>query len=481
MRHWSRWLRRSFRLRTVPGRIRTLTACAFLTLVGLSAGTGVGILQARDGLHTIGSGAGPEVVAASNLYLALSDMDAQVTTALLTGQEEGWLCEQSQSGCAQAPVRIIYEIRREEAQGAAMQAAGLTGGDGVRMDTVRAVLDGLHQYDQQVRAAMELARRPGGGLVPLPPDAVEPFRAASALMTDDLLPKAYNLALASGATVNSTYQVRRSATLSWRTGVAAIGLFAVLVLVGLQIYLAIRFRRLINPWLILATLGAIALTVACASLLVTEADYLSVAKTKGFDPVLTLSRTRALDKSMDADRGRSLLDPQDGDRYDQMYFDKAQTIFYISDAPSLGAYYAELNRLVDHYVGDSHTVTFGGFYGVAARAGGSGERELLGELLSDYRRYQDNDGRVRQLATDDAEEAAKSHMDPDWPNLLHPSFRAHDEGLAALVGRHQYIVDRTVLDGERAMAAWPWLLPVSVLVLGGLVMAGVRPRLKEFR
>lgn len=497
-----RWLRRPFlrfRLRTVPGRIRTVTAFMLLALVGAGTGTGAGIWQAREGLQSIGRGDGPTVVASSDLYLALSDMDAQVATALLTGQEAGWLCEPDQSGrpqatteptrssdggCAQAPARIVYEIRREEAQAAAMQAAGLAGGDEVRTATVQAVLDGLHEYDQQVRVAMELAMPPSGNQVPLPPDAIEPYRAASALMTDDLLPKAYNLTLASGATVNSTYQAKRSATLRWRTGVAATGLVAVLVLAGLQIYLAIRFRRLTNPWLILATAGAIALTVASVSLLSAEAGHLSIAKTRGFDLVLTLSRTRALDKSMDADRSRSLLDPQDADRYDQMYLDKAQTILYIPRAVSLGAYYADLDKDVDDYAGDARDPRFGGFYGAAARAAGGGapgERESLTALLSSYRRYQDNDGRVRRLAADDIEQAAKTHMDPNWPSLLHPSFRAHDEGLAALISRHQYIVDRNVLDGERAMAAWPWVLTGSVLGIGALVVTGVRPRLKEYR
>ena len=497
--------RRLFVLHTVPGRIRTLTALALLALIGLVAGAAVATWQANDGLRAIGSGEGPTVVATSDLYLALSDMDAQATTALLAGGEAGWLCQPelggqdqnlqgrpptADTGCDRPPTRVLYEIRREEAQRAAMAAAERTGGDSVRLTTVQTVLDELHLYDQQVQAAMEAAAGTTHPAGVLPPDAIGRYRMATRLMTDDLLPKAYNLTLASGATVNSVYQARRSATLSGRTGVAVAGLVTVLVLAGLQIYLTTRFRRLINLWLVLATLGTAALTVASAALLSAEADYLWAAKTRGFDSVLTLSRTRAIDKSMDADRSRSLLDPQDADRYDQMYFDKAQTILYIPGVRNLADYYAELHNRLDRYQNDAHSVGFTGLYGVEARQVDQTdqtdlrdqERASLGALLAGYERSQDNDRRVRQLTAEgEVEKAAKAQVDPSVTYLPHPSFRTHDEGLAALITRHQYTVDREVLDGRRAVAAWPWLLTASVLVIAGLVVAGVRPRLKEYR
>jgi hypothetical protein len=486
---------RLFRLHTVPGRIRTLTAFAVVALLGLFAVTGVALLQARAGLRAVGNDEGPAMDAGSNLYLALSDMDAQVTNVLLTGRENDWLCEPEQVGaqltrpggetCDRAQPRVYYEIRREDASRAALQAAELAGDDLVQLGTVLNVLDGLHQYDQRVQAAMEIARQTEHPVGVPPQAAVERYRAATMLMTEDLLPKAYNLSLAHAARVNAIYQDRRAATVSGRTWVLGTGLLAVGLLAILQIYLAGRFKRVINPWLVVATVGTVALTMTSASLLSTEAKYLRTAKTGGFDPVLTLSRTRAFAKILDADRNRYLIDPQDADRYDQMYLDRAQTILYIRGANSMDVYYTKLDQRFEHNDGDSRAVGFGGFYGTQTRAiSAGGGRDLLGALLLDYRTYQANDRRVRALARAGKRgAAAQAHIDPnpELSDLPHPGFREHDEGLAALIARHRYVRDRAVFDGKRALATWMWVLSGSIAIIAGLLVFGVRPRLNEFR
>src|ERR687896_1428002 len=85
--------RRLFRLHTVPGRIRTLTACAVLAIAALFAVSAVALWQAREGLRAVGGVDGRTVIATADLYAALTDMDRQVTDVLLTGQERGWLCD----------------------------------------------------------------------------------------------------------------------------------------------------------------------------------------------------------------------------------------------------------------------------------------------------------------------------------------------------------------------------------------------------
>jgi hypothetical protein len=498
----ARRLRLRFRLHTVPGRIRTLTACAVVALAGLFAVTAVAVWQARDGLRTIGNRDGRTVIATADLYSALTDMDLQVTDVLLTGQEAGWLCEpeatgQDQTGegetpaadttCDRAPARVLYEIRREDAQQAALEAAQLADDDPVRLETVQTVLDGLHQYDQHVQAAMQFGGQAGHPLGAPPSNAVVPYRFATALMTEELLPSAYNLTLDGQARVNSTYEDRRDAAAAGRIQVAAAGLIAIGLLVALQMYLGMRFRRVLNPALAVAAVGALAFTVAGTTLLATEADYLRVAKAGGFDQVLALTRAQAIGTSMDADRGRSLLDPGNADRYDQMYLDKAQALLSLP-VTNLAGYDARLAASLDRYGDDSHAAGFGGFYGAEARAvgvhadGARAERELLGTLLARYGRYQRTDRHIRDLAAAGRRtEAAQAHMDPATPTLPHPDFQAYDDGLTALITHHQYLTDRTVQNGDQATTAWTWLLPASFAVIVALIVAGVRPRLNEYR
>ena len=200
---------------------------------------------------------------------------------------------------------------------------------------------------------------------------------------------------------------------------------------------------------------------------------------------------------MDADRSRSLLDPGNADQYDQMYLDKAQSILYLP-ATNLAGYEAALDARLHRYANEADTAgleagfgaDFGGFYGTEAKTvtthanGAMAERAQLATMLARYGRYQHVDRQVRaQAAAGHRTEAAKAHMDPDpdTPTLPRPEQRAYADGLAALIAHHQFLTDRTVQDGERAMTAWTWLLPVSCLAIVALIVAGVRPRLTEYR
>src|SRR5262249_48608438 len=102
-------------LQTVPGRLRALTAVALLSLVLVFRGAGAAIRDAQEALRTIGHDKGQTVVAASDITLALSDMDAQVTDVLLTGREDGWLCDPAQMrqdtpSCVREYPRYFYDL-----------------------------------------------------------------------------------------------------------------------------------------------------------------------------------------------------------------------------------------------------------------------------------------------------------------------------------------------------------------------------------
>lgn len=463
-------------LRTVAGRVLALSALALVALGVLAATLTAGAGHARDGLQALGHREGPMVVATSDMYLALSDMDAHVTNVLLTGGEDGWLCdpEDAAAACERSGERQAYDIRREDAQRAALQAALLARDEPGRQQTVQSVLDGLHTYDQHVRAAMEAGRRRAAPTAALPPDGVRQYRAATELMTRDLLPKAYNLTLDGAADVDTAYRDEHAAVGAGRYLVLGAGIALLAALGALQVYLARRFRRLLSLPLAAALAGALVLTVSGASLMATEADHLRAAKTAGFDPVLTLTRARAIGKGLDTDRARQLLDPDQADRYDQMYLEKSQTILYIGGATSLAAYYRELD---ERLAGTKRTVDFGGFYGTRARTAADTRA-----LLDSYRKYQDHDRTVRTLAESGQRAAAvRAHLDPRWTPLPHPVFRAHDQELDARISHHDFLRTRRVADGDRAVEPWDWLPPIAALALAALIAAGVWPRLSEYR
>jgi hypothetical protein len=78
-----------------------------VALAVLFIAEGVAVGHARDGVRTLGDREGPMVLATGDMYLALRDMDAQVTNVLLSGDEEGWLSDPEASDCERGTQRYM--------------------------------------------------------------------------------------------------------------------------------------------------------------------------------------------------------------------------------------------------------------------------------------------------------------------------------------------------------------------------------------
>jgi hypothetical protein len=78
-----------FRWRTTPDRIRGIAAVTVIAAVVLGLITAVAFASIASGLRLIGQQAEPEVLATTDLYFRLNDMDAQVANVLLVGRQRG--------------------------------------------------------------------------------------------------------------------------------------------------------------------------------------------------------------------------------------------------------------------------------------------------------------------------------------------------------------------------------------------------------
>ncbi|RJL34039.1 hypothetical protein D5H75_05900 [Bailinhaonella thermotolerans] len=435
----------------------TLAALAALLAFGVSASVGAG--DAREALRVIGRDAGPQAVATADLYFTLGDMDAQVANVLLIGGEEGLSRER------EAALRT-YERRRDAASAALLQAADLTGDDPAEQRTVRDVLSGLSRYERLAAEALVLDRRSGHRAGPPPAEVTELYRRATDLMRLELLPKAYNLTLESGALVRRTYEDRRRDVLVARAVSLVAGLLLAGALVALQVYLAARFRRLLNPALALALAGAAVLTAAASGLLGGQAEQLRRARDEGFDHVLALSRARAKGIGVQADQSRFLLDPARRDTYEQAYLDQSQSIVYVP-ADSLGDYHravagADGSRLL-------------GLVGERVR-GRTGEPAVR-DVLTGFQGFQRRDRELRHLVRSGrTREAVALRLGASGR-----AFDRYDGALVSLVTAHRNAFEGAVRTGEARMGPWPYALPVGAVLIGLLVLAGVRPRLAEYR
>ncbi|WP_329602985.1 hypothetical protein, partial [Actinomadura soli] len=464
-------------LRTIPGRIGTHVALCLAAILALLVVMNVAIGNARDSVQTIGHDAGPQVVATGTLYFALSDMDAQISNILLIGREHGL-------GIGYDESLRVYERRRAEADAAAVMAAQLAGRDPALRRTVQEVLDGLGKYERLVGQAMKLDEQAAHAPGQLPPDVIDAYRQATDLMRTQLLPKAYNITLDTGAHVRQSYETKRSAVLAGRTWVAVTGLIVLLFLVATQLYLARTFRRVLNPALVLATLAALALTGVGAALLTAQAGHIKKAKEDGFDSILQLSRARAISHSAFADESRYLLDPGRADTYEQTYLDKALSVIYpdIGDKPvNLENYYAGLEQKLGPYKPGQKDVPFLGFFGDEARRMEKGrEADALRRTLDGYRTVQRNDAQMRRLASS-GNRAGAIEMRMGRTSGAIRDFGAYDKALSELTAVHQDVFDKEIEDADGGLRGWKAIPAGGAAAIALLIFAGVRPRLAEFR
>jgi hypothetical protein len=444
------------------------TAAAVLMVAVLFVVAALGIGDARKGLRVIGHDAGPQVVATANLYYALSDMDAQLANTLLIGRDN--------LGGGRAAALQRYDQRRSGADRALLQAAELAAGDPVEEQTARAVLDGLGRYERLAGQELTLDQQSGHTAGPPPGNVTALFRQSTDLMKLDLLPKAYNLTLDNGTIVRRTYEDRRDGVLAGRIWVLLTGAALLAILAALQLYLNARYRRIINPGLAAATVLTLILVSATVALLNRQAEHLSTAKHDGFDSAISLLRARAISNNAHADESRYLLDPGRDDPYEQVYFDKSESILYVP-ADSLGAYYGGLDRAVAAV--SPGKAGFLGFYGTEARRLTDSDPRWTAfrSVLSTYQTVQHDDRQVRRLATSgDRGQAIETFLDSESRD-----FDTYDRALVSLTTLHRQAFDGAIHAGDRGLRGWNALLPVGAAIIIVLILGGVWPRLSEYR
>ncbi|WP_019634864.1 hypothetical protein [Actinomadura atramentaria] len=452
--------------RTAAARVRALAALVVVALAVTLAVTWNAVADARHGMRVIGHDAGPQVVATSDLYFQLTDMDAQLANALLIGGSQGL-------GATRAQALARYEQNHAKAATALLQAAKLAD-EPSENATAQEVVIALGDYERLAGQALLLDQQFGHTAGPPSQRVLDLYRQASDIMKLDVLPKAYNLTLDNGTLVRHTYEDERAAVRNGVIAVVAAGAVLVVLLLALQVFLTRRFRRVLNPPLALATLVAVALTAFGAVTLSAQSAHLKRAKEDGFDSILSLSRARAIGNSANADQTRYLLDPGRADTYEQVFLSKSQSVLYLK-AGNLAAY----NDAVQRQRGRTG---FLGFLGTeAAQRGIAGQDAALAKVIAAYRTFQADDHRIRGLVeAGRRDEAIRARLGRTAGSSA-ADFAAYDGSLVKLVQIHRDVFDDAVRDGDGGTRHWEWGLPVAGLLVAALVLLGVRPRLAEYR
>ncbi|MEU7876490.1 hypothetical protein, partial [Dactylosporangium sp. NPDC049140] len=317
------------------------------------------VSRERTGVDVIGHQTAPVVMASTDLYFALNDMDAQLANVLLVGSE-------TNLGFTRDQALDIYHQRRQQVSQDLQRAAAAADADSAAAQSIRDILDALGDYETLAAQVLLLdgqANRPAGR----PPQAaLVLYRQATDLLKARLLPAAQALTDRNAAILERTYQHQRGLALTARNWLIVIGSALALTALALQVYLARRFHRRINLAVASATLVALGLAVAGVVLTSNGAEYFRAAKKDAFDSILALSQARAISYDANADESRYLVDPQRADQYEQAFQAKTLQLVDLPGA-TLPTFDQRLAAAMRAYQQDHHALEWHGQFGTEFR------------------------------------------------------------------------------------------------------------------
>ncbi|MFI7540544.1 hypothetical protein [Actinoplanes sp. NPDC049599] len=425
--------------RSSPGRLQLILA-GLLTL-GLLTGLVAGLTAAAAGAGTadLGNRAQPLLVEAETIYSALADADTTAAQAFLAG------------GLEPTELTRRYEDDLDRATTALTSAARRTPETGRSADAIRQLSADVSRYAALVASARANNRQ---GL----PVGAAYLSSASTLSRTSLQPQAQALFQAAQREVDDGYGDARS---SWWTALLVVLLLALLTaLVLAQRYLSRSTHRTFNVPLLVATAVTLVLALGVGGMLISQRVHLSEADTEGSWPVALLAETRIAALRERGDEALTLAARAGEGDADLPLATRAA-------AGDLEADFDLTTQRLDELLADAGEIMPDGTAGAAVRSATAAHRTYVGAH-----------DRVRKLDNGGDYDAAVALAIGAPTSATFTGFTG-DIG-RALDDRKAVFSDEIGAAG-RGLGLLTVLGPVLALLICGLVLAGIRARLEEYR
>jgi hypothetical protein len=436
--------------RTTPVRLRLAAIWIVLLAAALLAVTTIGMSRLRGQVEVIGDQAAPQAATASDLYLALSDLDAQVARLVMIGDSDAL-------SDSRLDALLTYQQRSAEVDADLTRALNGSTAPAARA-RIESLTTDLALYRQLAWQALAVQEESADQVPGSPPSATLGYYArATTLLHSDLLPAAKALRQGSQATLERSYSAQR-VTVWWAIGLtAALGLAVVVLLVRLQRRLARQFRRLVNPALLGATLATIALVVAAGAVFGNSSSRLDSAQRDDFAPYLALTATQAVSYDAAGDTSRYLI-AGNPDYIQNDLVDKSRCL---TAGGSCGA------------GGDDLATGLGGF---GPSAGGAGPA-----VLARWQAYQRDHDAIVALAGGGRLASAVDRLTGIARGDAAFDFYYYDTAASRITAGHKAGFDTAVTGVRGGLSGWTVIPAVLMGAVILLVLLGVRPRLAEYR
>lgn len=280
-------VRRAVRPET-PARLRLWVTLVIGTAVALLATTSFVFARVQEQVRIIGDVAAPQAATAADLYVALSDMDAQVARMVLIGGTD------TLAG-TRTDALGRYEERSRQIDAGLHRSLTTADGEAERAVALQ-LMRHLAVYRQRVWQALTAGDAAPGY-----------YTQAGNVLHLELLPTAKRLRSASEERLESAYEAKRATQTAGVTVAVILGAALLMLLLAMQVWLARRFRRLLNPALIVATALTAAVVIPAVIVLSAQDQRLGEAREELLEPFLALSEARAISYDAAADTSRFLI------------------------------------------------------------------------------------------------------------------------------------------------------------------------------
>jgi len=464
---------------STPAWVRGGTLVAVVLVVAVVALTASLLGQLHGEFGAIGQTDEPGAIATTSLYFYLTDMDGSGADVLLVGSDAAL------TTAGQTDNRYytdLYASDRANASKYLDQAVVAEAGNATAEQQLNAVAARLGQYEALIADA-ELLSQQAHDAAGKPSAAVSAdYNQATRLMQSDILPAVSNLTSSGESGLNASYSAGRTNAVSGVVWAVVLGVLLVAALVALQVLLTVRFRRLVNPALALATVLAMAFTAVTGTRFYAEYTHARVARFDAFTSVQALSMAKAVSNDANADESRFIVDPVRAARYQQAYLGKSQQIVNVGTSVTYASYLPLLNADIAAYQRNNSDIRFGGFLGQEFRnITFPGERQAAVSALLAFRAYETDDRILRAMTKANLAQAIGYDINVS-PDDSDGAFNAYASALQSDININTSAFTQAVADGAgNSGDGFLAVEAVLALVLIGLVYVGVRPRLAEYR
>ena len=425
------WQRLRRRAMTTPGKLAVASALVVAGVLCFGVVATLAVHSRSKAANAARTQTEPLLVQAVTLYDSLSDANATATTTFLTGGLEP----------AQRRAHYLQDLRL--ATGSLTTLTREVSGSSRARAAVRTISDQLPVYTGLVESAR------ANNLQGFPVGAAY-LRQASSLLTGTILPAANQLYSIEAQRLGDDY---RSGTSNAPLLAVAIAIaFSLVTLIATQIFVTRVSRRILNVWMVLATLVILGVSVWTVVGLLGQRNALIRAQRNGSDSVEVLTASRVLLSRAQSDQSLTLVN-RGSDAISPADFDKVMNVL----SPQ-GGMIGEVAPL-------------------AARAGRGQDAQRLAEEFADYRAQAarvsqaQKSGQIRQaiqLAVADAASpsSAAARLNSD---------------LEAQTNAAQTRFESQASDATSALGGLEIAIPVLALAAALLALVGLRQRAGEYR